>query len=345
MNNTDQITSVPEQNNIQENYIVFNLQEKQYAINIHNVVEIINLPQLEIPTKTPKGIIGIFNYNGQMVRTIDLCPLIGFEPITLNIKHQLIISNVQNELFAILIDNVADIKKIQNENIQELPYETKNRIIEYIYKTETDSISIINPNSIIEKIFSKVESENEHNYLSLLPTDYKSQQILDLRAQRYQITSETMNELLDIKTSNQYILFTLNNHNYYIDLKYVKEFVSLRRLKITKLPYTKDFIKGIINLNGNFLIVLDLKRFLNNDITEITENHKLIIAEGKNFNIALLVDDIKGIKIIENLNEIKKNSQNNDDFVSAEFIEEDTIYNILNFEKIINDEKLFININ
>lgn len=344
MNNTNQITSVPEQN-IQQNYIVFNLQEKQYAISIHNVIEIINLPQLEIPTKTPKGIIGIFNYNGQMVRAIDLCPLIGFEPITLNIKHQLVIANVQNELFAILIDNVSDIKAIREEEIQELPYETKNRIIENIYKTETDSISIINPNSIIEKVFSKVESENEHNYLSLLPTDYKSKQILDLRAQRYQITNTTMNELLDTKASSQYILFNLDNHNYYIDLKYVKEFVSLKRLKITKLPYTKDFIKGIINLNGNFLIVLDLKRFLNNDITQITEDHKLIIAEGKNFNIALLVDDIKGIKIIDNINEMKKNSQNNDDFVLSEFTENDIIYNILNFERIINDEKLFININ
>jgi purine-binding chemotaxis protein CheW len=344
MNNTNQITSVPEQN-IQQNYIVFNLQEKQYAISIHNVIEIISLPQLEIPTKTPKGIIGIFNYNGQMVRAIDLCPLIGFEPITLNIKHQLVIANVQNELFAILIDNVSEIKAIREEEIQELPYETKNRIIEKIYKTETDSISIINPNSIIEKVFSKVESENEHNYLSLLPTDYKSKQILDLRAQRYQITNTPMNELLDIKASSQYILFNLDNHNYYIDLKYVKEFVSLKRLKITKLPYTKDFIKGIINLNGDFLIVLDLKRFLNNDITEITEDHKLIIAEGKNFNIALLVDDIKGIKIIDNMNEIKKNTQNNDDFVLSEFTENDIIYNILNFERIINDEKLYININ
>ena len=344
MNNTNQINSAIEANNIQENFIIFCLQEKKYAIDIQNIIEIINLPQLEIPTKTPKGIVGIFNYNGQMIKVIDLCPFIGFDPITIAIKHQLLITNVENEIFAILIDNVSDIVKIKKEEIQELPYDTKNHIIEHIYKIEQDSISLINAQKIIENFSTKVENENQHNYLSLLPTDNKSKQILNLRTQRYQITNDFDNNILDINKSDQFILFNLDNHNYYLDLKYVKEFVSLKRFKITNLPYTKDFIKGIINLNGDFLVVVDLKRFLNNDITQITEKHKLIITEGKNFNIALLVDEIKGIKNIDNINEIKKTGNTNDEYIISEFVEEDKTYNLLNFEKIINDEKLFINI-
>lgn len=344
MNNINPITSIPNANNFQENFIIFRLQKKQYAIGIENIIEIINLPQLQIPTKTPKGIIGIFNYNNQMIKVIDLCPLLGFEPIELSIKHQLLIVNTEKEIFAILIENVAEITKIKQDDFQELPYETKNHIIEHIYKIENESVSLINPYKIIEKFSVEVENENQHNYLSLLPTDNKSQQILNLRTQRYQITNETANEVLNENVTTQYILFDMDNHNYYLELKYVKEFISLKRLKITKLPYTKDFIKGLINIKGDFLVVLDLKRFLNNELTKITENHKLIIAEGKNFNIALLVDDIKGIKNIENINELKKNSQTNDEYIICEFTEEDKTYNLLNFEKIMNDEKLFINI-
>ena len=344
MNNINQITSAPTMDNLQTNFIVFSLQKKLYAIGIDNIIEIINLPELQIPTKTPKGIIGVFNYNGQMIKVVDLCPLLGFEPVQLTIKQQLLLVNTTNEIFAVLIDDVATITKIKKEEIQTLPYETKNHIIEEVYNNENDSINIINPYKVLEKFSDKVETENIHNYLSLLPTDNKSKQILNMRTQRYQITNETDNSVLDTQKSDQFILFTLDNHNYYIELKYVKEFISLKRLKITKLPYTKDFIQGIISHNGDFLVVVDLKKFLNNEISRISEKQKLIITEGKNFNIALLVDDIKGIKNIDNINEIKSNAKNNEEYVISEFIEENETYNLLNFEKIINDEKLFINI-
>jgi hypothetical protein len=107
----------------------------------------------------------------------------------------LLITHSDEEIFAILIDNVTDITKIKEEERQALPYETKNHIIEHIYNTENNSINLINPQKIIEKFSTKVENENQHNYLSLLPTDNKSKQILNLRTQRYQITNDFDNNL------------------------------------------------------------------------------------------------------------------------------------------------------
>ena len=147
-----------------------------------------------------------------------------------------------------------------------------------------------------------------------------------------------------MNTINQYILFSLDKSNYYLDLKYVKEFTTLKRLNITKLPYTKEFIKGIINLRGEFLVVVDLEKFLNENSTKQKETTKLIIVEGKNFNIGLLVDDIKYIKDLKNVQKTTMYTGNSK-YIYSEFIEEDVLYSILNFEKIINDEKIYININ
>jgi purine-binding chemotaxis protein CheW len=149
---------------------------------------------------------------------------------------------------------------------------------------------------------------------------------------------------LNINTNNQYILFTLDNQNYFLDLKHVKEFTSIKRLNITTLPYTKDYIKGIINLKGDFLIVIDLKRFLNNETSQLAEGSKLIVVLGKNFNIALLVDDIKNIKNLTN-NQIRNPEYTgSSEYISNEFVEDGQLYNILNFDKFINDDKLYINI-
>ena len=83
-----------------------------------------------------------------MIKVIDLCPFLGFEPIQIAIKHQLLIVSATNEIFAILIDNVSDIVKIKEEEFQNLPYDTKNHIIEQIYKIDQYSISIINAQKI-----------------------------------------------------------------------------------------------------------------------------------------------------------------------------------------------------
>ena len=342
MNNNYAITSLLTDEK-QGNFIVFTLKEKLYAINIQNVIEIINLPSIEIPQATPECVIGIFNYNGVMIKVVDLCPLLGFETSKFTINNQLIIVCVEGVYFAIHAENIINISPLEYSNIQYLPYNTENSILKEIYKANNESINIIDINKI-DKFISQNTSTNSIDYSNLFPQDDKSKQILKHRAEQNKITQELFAFPVNLNAVNQYILFVLDNQNYYLDLKHVKEFVSLKRLNVTKLPYTQSFIKGIINLKGDFLVVLDLKRFLNNDKNNENEGSKLIIVESQNFNIAFLVDDIKFIKNLKDLRLAELNNNNTSPYISAEFMEEGELYNILNFEKIINDERLYINI-
>lgn len=342
MNNNYAITSISKDEE-QGNFIVFKLKEKLYAINIQNVIEIINLPQIEIPQATPKGIVGIFNYNGVMIKVVDLCPFLGFETPNFSANNQLIIATIEGVYFAIYAENIVSISSFEYSDVQHLPYNTDNSIIKEVYKAENESINIVDVNKI-DKFIAQNIQESTVDYSSLFPQDEKQKEILKHRAEQNKVTQELFAFPVNLTSINQYILFVLDNQNYFLDLKHVKEFVSLKRLNITKLPYTQSYIKGIINLKGDFLVVLDLKRFLNNDKNNENEGSKLIIVESQNFNIALLVDDIKFIRNLENLKSEEFNVNNACPYISAEFMEEGELYNILNFEKIINDERLYINI-
>ncbi|MBE7705114.1 MAG: hypothetical protein E7Z90_04790 [Cyanobacteria bacterium SIG29] len=322
-------------------YIVFELQNKYYAINIQNVIEVINIPQIEIPQMTPEGIIGIFNYNGIMIKVVDLCPLLGFTPDEFSINNQLIIVNNNDTYYAIHTNKIINISQSNLSQIQELPYNTENSILKSIYKADTTTINIIDVNQI-EKILDNNTNTGKINYAELFPKDEKSKQILNIRAEENKKFTESFSFPIEFNSQNQYILFQLNNQNYYLDIKYVKEFISVKRLNITKLPYTQDFIRGIINLKGDFLVVLDLKKFLNDNTTN-NEEGKLIIVESNNFDLALLVDEIKYIKNLKNI-KFQEQNQNNNSYILTEFMEENELYSILNFEKIINDERIYINI-
>lgn len=325
-------------------YIVFELKNNLYAINIQNVIEVINIPQLEIPQMTPEGIIGIFNYNGTMIKVIDLCPLLGFEPSKFTINNQLIIINHNENYFAIHTEKIINIIQSDFSKLQDLPYNTEKSILKEIYKADNSTINIVDINKIEEMISQNEVLSNKINYADLFPQDEKSKEILQIRAEQNKNLQELFSFPVDMRVTNQYILFILDNQNYYLDLKYIKEFISIKRLNITKLPYTRDFIKGIINLKGDFLVVVDLKKFLNNDKNDNNKGSKLIIVESKNFNLALLVDDIKYIKNLKNVQIPAQGASNSSPYILTEFMEEGELYSILNFDRIINDEKLYINI-
>ncbi len=57
------------------------------------------------------------------------------------------------------------------------------------------------------------------------------------------------------------VSFLLEDERYGVDAKKVREIVKMR--KITVIPQVKDYIEGIINLRGNVLPVISLRKFFN----------------------------------------------------------------------------------
>lgn len=354
MQNNTALSLVSDLQDSAQYFIVLELKNKKYAINIHNVVEVINIPNIEIPQTTPEGIIGVFNYNGTMIKTVDLCPFLGFDTPKFSINNRLIIACYNNEFFAVHTENIETITKFDEENIQSIPYSFEQSLLKQIYKSPKGSVNIIDIAVLYELISAKTSKKSKIDYANLYPHDEKSNAILKLRTKNHITSHEPFSFPDSSQSAKQYILFTMNNQNYFIDIKYVKEFISLKRLNITKLPYTEDYITGIVSVKGEFLVVFDLKSFLNTDKNkensnilpdkkQVNKNGKLIVVEGKNFNIALLVDDIKYIKNLKDVHKSKiySSSQN---YIYAEFMEDDELYSILNFEDIINDNRLYINI-
>ena len=122
--------------------------------------------------------------------------------------------------------------------------------------------------------------------------------------------------------------------------------INLKNFSITKIPYTPEFIIGIINLKGNFYSVLDLKKFIGieeNPDTKNNKGNKVIVIESTELKLALLVDDITNIINIASENTETKNDKRLDSlFIKAEAYIDGEVYNILNLEKLINDERLYI---
>ncbi len=341
MNNKNTLTVLKNDELNYESYIVFCLNSKKYAINIRNVIEVINMPLITMPVVSMKSVIGMFYYNGMIIKAVDICSMLGIPVKNFSVGSKFIILVNNGNFTAVNTEYIENIIKIDIRELNPFPFDIENSIISNVYKYNDTLINIIDVISLDKYIEECKSLKSDIDYNLYLPNDENSLKILNDRASGLKKNSDFFSFPDNPNTACRYIMFDLDNHGYFLDIRYVKEFVSINTHNITALPYAKKFIKGIAGINGEFLVVLDLKCFLNNECTEDNGNAKIIVAKGQDFNIALLVDDIKYIKTLKQ-HFIADSGINCSKYISAEFEENGILYSILNFERIINDENIFI---
>jgi len=92
----------------------------------------------------------------------------------------------------------------------------------------------------------------------------------------------------------RFLTFKLGEESFGLEIKYVTEIVGIQ--PITKIPEVPNYVKGIINLRGAVVPVVDLHLRLSIAEDEAEANEKIIIIEMDNIAAGMLVDDVDEIK-------------------------------------------------
>ncbi|MGD9677137.1 MAG: chemotaxis protein CheW [Vulcanibacillus sp.] len=84
------------------------------------------------------------------------------------------------------------------------------------------------------------------------------------------------------------IKFKLKNEEYGVDVKQVK---SIERMEhITRVPNTPPFVKGVINLRGVVIPIIDLRKRLGFELKDYNEQTRIIIVNVEEMEVGLIVD-------------------------------------------------------
>ncbi|HTG68421.1 MAG TPA: chemotaxis protein CheW, partial [Candidatus Udaeobacter sp.] len=89
------------------------------------------------------------------------------------------------------------------------------------------------------------------------------------------------------------IVFALGNEEYGIEVDKVR---TIERLSpITRVPKTAAFIKGVINLRGVVVPVIDLRGRFNLPETPATENSRIIVVVAADIEVGFIVDSANDV--------------------------------------------------
>jgi purine-binding chemotaxis protein CheW len=98
----------------------------------------------------------------------------------------------------------------------------------------------------------------------------------------------------------QLVVFKLGREEYGVSILRVQEIK--RMIDITRVPQTPDYIKGVINLRGSVLPVIDLKKRLNLPQQEDTDDTRIIIVKIDEIIVGMIVDAVSEVMAISQEN-------------------------------------------
>ncbi len=88
--------------------------------------------------------------------------------------------------------------------------------------------------------------------------------------------------------------FVLAYEKYAVETRHVREVYPLENL--TPLPCTPAFVLGIVNVRGEILSVIDLKKFFELPEKGLTDLNKVIVLKSENMLFGILADSVVGAK-------------------------------------------------
>lgn len=94
----------------------------------------------------------------------------------------------------------------------------------------------------------------------------------------------------------KYLTFALNNELYGIEIKYVTEIIGIQQ--IVQVPELPEYFKGIINLRGKIIPVMDVRLRFSKEFKEYNDRTCVIVIDIRDISMGLIVDSVSEVLTI-----------------------------------------------
>ncbi len=140
--------------------------------------------------------------------------------------------------------------------------------------------------------------------------------------------------------SAQYVSFMLGEEEYGIPIIQVQEIIRFE--KITKIPLSSDFIRGVLDLRGRVMPAIDLRLKFGLPIKSIDRLTRIVVVDTNGINIGVIVDEVSEVITIESSQiepppELGTNIRT--DFISSMGKLEDRLVILLDINRIFTEEE------
>jgi purine-binding chemotaxis protein CheW len=139
---------------------------------------------------------------------------------------------------------------------------------------------------------------------------------------------------------DKYLTFHIGTEDYGISIAYVTEIIGIQ--SITEIPEMPDFIKGVINLRGKVIPVMDVRIRFKMPPREYDERTCIIVVEIDGTSVGMVVDTVNEVAKIpeDQVEPPPKSKRKGGSFIQGLGKIDKEVKILLDINKILYDEEL-----
>jgi len=116
--------------------------------------------------------------------------------------------------------------------------------------------------------------------------------------------SEKYGDRALLERDGKYLTFALANEQYGLEILKVREIIGY--INVTAVPQTPNYVKGVINLRGQVIPVVDLRTKFGMETAEVTDQTCIIVVEiqqgDRTFSTGIVVDSVQEVLDVDGQN-------------------------------------------
>lgn len=153
--------------------------------------------------------------------------------------------------------------------------------------------------------------------------------------------NENVIELEEDTQKGRYLTFSLGKESYGIEIQYVTEIIGIQI--ITQIPELPEYVKGIINLRGKIIPVMDVALRFKKEHREYNDRTCIVVVDISDLSIGLIVDSVSEVVTIPEQDIVVPPQMNkglNNRYIKNIGKVENDVKLLLDCEKLLNEDEL-----
>lgn len=299
--------------NQQESYLIFTFNGLRYGIATSAVQEIFFLPELMPIDEAPRDIVGILNLRGEILAVMDLNLRFGQRSLNYKITDSIIVLQWETLKLGAIVNQVHEVQDIPAEAIStQITYGRQisgksHHFLAGVAKTEGELVMLLDSAQLIQHsdAIETTTSTDNNTLIHNGKTEAVATNVGTLETRRFcpdatpeerAIFRERAENLMrstdgqDLTGLMPIAVIGLNDEYFGLDLNLVREFTDIR--DITPIPCCPDRIIGNMNLRGEIVTLVDIRRTLNLPVSGMKAALKAMVVHLDDLVAGIAIEEV-----------------------------------------------------
>ena len=275
--------------------VTFRLGTEEFAIKIMGVQEIIRVTELSKIPNAPEYVDGVVSLRDQLLPIVNLRRKFKMPAVDVTDDSRIIVVNLNKSSVGIMVDSMSEVLIVRNNTIEALPSfmsDTQSEQLNGVAKLNDGKRLIMIMD--VEKVLSS--SELNQIQANIETSDKGAEKSKEADDSNLLKDNPGLKELTGAQLNSdeeQYVTFKIGDERFGVSISQVQEIIWL--VDITHVPNVQHYIEGIVNLRGNVLPVMDIRKRFHLAKIEQTDSSSIIVVDVNSRKTGMIVDSVSNV--------------------------------------------------